>query len=283
MLESAVAPSPAQKGVRSGPRSSALLLLHASSPSRALWRECRSKSRGLRFCSMISRHSGARSFGGFNPSTPCSESSLGRVLLTGPCLCTAAQELPQCTRRTLPAPLSPDNQSPPHTCWHQQQIHCCCQLPTRERPLLCSVTIGGGLLRDLPSVQTDKMPKRRAGTSHCRNESDQSRRCFNNSGWLDFGEQPFGVDNLRLASRCRVRDGCSHGHTEGSYLVFKVFKPEDRLSRVSSVSHIDVNMQQRVRHLAGQFNAEAAPGKHGEACTIICRDAALGHFDVRET
>ena len=36
---------PAQKGMRSGPRSSALLLLHASSPSRALWRECRSKQR----------------------------------------------------------------------------------------------------------------------------------------------------------------------------------------------------------------------------------------------
>ena len=106
MLESTVAPLPAQRGMRSGPRSSALLLLHASSPSRALWRECRSTSRGLRFCSMISRHSGARSFRGFNPSTPCSESSLGRVLLTGPCLCTAAQELPQRTRRTLPAPLS---------------------------------------------------------------------------------------------------------------------------------------------------------------------------------
>ena len=132
-------------------------------------------------------------------------------------------------------------------------------------------------------MQTHKMPKRRAGTSYCRNGADQGRRGFNNSGWLDFGEQPFGVGNSRLAFRCRVRDGCCHGYTEGSYLVFKVFKPEDRWSRVSSVSHVDVMMQQRVRHLAEEFNAEAEPEKYGEPCNIICRDAALGHFEVRET
>ena len=225
---------------------------------------------------MISRHSGARSFRGFNPSTPCSESSLGRVLLTGPCLFTAAQELPQRTRRTLPC-----LRGPPNTCL-QKLTFIVSNLTYALGPLSQARNpLSHGC--DLRTSQTDKMPKRRAGTSHCRNGADQGRRGFNNSGWLDFGEQPFGVGNSRLAFRCRVRDGCCHGYTEGSYLVFKVFKPEDRWSRVSSVSHIDVMMQQRVRHLAEQFNAEAEPEKYGEPCNIICRDAALGHFEVRET
>jgi|LauGreDrversion2_3_1035106.scaffolds.fasta_scaffold190066_1 hypothetical protein len=124
------------------------------------------------------------------------------------------------------------------------------------------------------------MPKRRGGASHSRNGADQGSRGANNSGWLDFGEAPFGVGNSRLAYRCRVKDGCCHGYTEGSYLVFKVFKPEDRWSMVDSVSHTDVNMQRRVRLLAEAFNEEAQPQKYGETCNIICRDAALGHFKV---
>ena len=72
-----------------------------------------------------------------------------------------------------------------------------------------------------------KMPKRRHGASHSRNGADQCRRGSNHSGWLDFGESVFGVGNSRLAYRARVRDGCCYGYTEGSYVIFKVFKPED--------------------------------------------------------
>jgi hypothetical protein len=69
--------------------------------------------------------------------------------------------------------------------------------------------------------------------------------------------------------------------TDGSYLVFKVFKPEDRWSMVDSVSHTDVNMQRRIHLLVAEaFNEEAQTQKYGETCNIICRDAALGHFEV---
>jgi hypothetical protein len=124
------------------------------------------------------------------------------------------------------------------------------------------------------------MSKRRGGT-FSRNGADQGRRGANNSGWLDFGESPFGVGNSRLAYRCRVRDGCCYGYTEGSYLVFKVFKPEDEWSMVDQVSYTDVEMQRRVRLLAEAFNEEAEPTQYSEPCNIICRDAALGYFEVR--
>ena len=44
------------------------------------------------------------------------------------------------------------------------------------------------------------------------------------------------------------------------------------------MSGVDVRMQQRVRALANEFNAECNPMKHGERCDIVCRDAALGNF-----
>jgi hypothetical protein len=123
----------------------------------------------------------------------------------------------------------------------------------------------------------------RAGSSHSRNGADQGARGSNNSGWLDFGETPMGVGNSRLAFRCRVRDGCCYGYTEGSYLIFKVFKPEDMWSQVDSVGPADVRMQQRVRALAEEFNDECRPTKYGESCDIICRDAALGAFEDDHT
>ena len=123
------------------------------------------------------------------------------------------------------------------------------------------------------------MPKRRhGGSSHGRNGADQCIRGSNNSGWLDFGEAMFGVGNSRLAYRARARDGCCYGYTEGSYVIFKVFKPEDIWSRVSSVSSVDVLMQQCVRRLADLFNSECDPCKYGQPCPVICRDAALGSF-----
>jgi hypothetical protein len=99
----------------------------------------------------------------------------------------------------------------------------------------------------------------KGNTTGSRNGADQHTRGSNNSGWLDFTESPFGVGNSRLAFRCRVRDGCCHGYTEGSYLVFKVFKPEDTWSAVGSVSYADVSMQQKVRSLAETFNNECHP------------------------
>jgi len=125
------------------------------------------------------------------------------------------------------------------------------------------------------------IPKRRqnwGGSSYSRNGADDQRRGDNNGGWLDFGEFVFGIGNSRLAYQARVRDGCCYGYTEGSYVIFKVFKPEDRWRRVGGVEHVDVEMQRRVRSLAEQFNEECTPTKHGEACPVICRDAALGCF-----
>ena len=50
---------------------------------------------------------------------------------------------------------------------------------------------------------------------------------------------------------------------------------------VDSVSHTDVNMQRRIHLLVAEaFNEEAQTQKYGETCNIICRDAALGHFEV---
>jgi hypothetical protein len=63
------------------------------------------------------------------------------------------------------------------------------------------------------------------GSSFTRNGAD-SQRGPRSNGWLDFEKQPVGVGNSRLAYRCRVRDGCYRGYTEGSYGIFKVFKPE---------------------------------------------------------
>lgn len=127
------------------------------------------------------------------------------------------------------------------------------------------------------------MPKqRRQGSSYSRNGAD-SYRGGNNQGWLDIATTPMGVGNSRLAYRCRVRGGCCYGYTEGSYCVFKVFKPADIWSQVDDVSHRDVSMQHRVCALAQGFNNECHPTKHGEQCDIIVRDAALGSFSDNKT
>ena len=50
-----------------------------------------------------------------------------------------------------------------------------------------------------------------------------------------------GVGTSRLAYRARVRDGCCYGYTEGSYCIFKVFKPDGHWDQVASVSGVDVS------------------------------------------
>ena len=124
------------------------------------------------------------------------------------------------------------------------------------------------------------MPKRRrdGGSSFNRNGADASNRGGRNNGWLDFEKWPVGEGNSRLAFRCRVRDGCYRGYTEGSYCIFKVFKPEDKYDGMV-VDGRDVDMQLEARRLAETFNNECQPQKHGCQCDIHVRDAALGRFD----
>ena len=116
------------------------------------------------------------------------------------------------------------------------------------------------------------------GSSFTRNGAD-SRRGSRSNGWLDFEQQPIGVGNSRLAYRCRVRDGCYRGYTEGSYGIFKVFKPVDRYNGMT-VDERDVDMQVEARQLAETFNHECQPYNpcNGGPCNIHVRDATLGSF-----
>ena len=126
------------------------------------------------------------------------------------------------------------------------------------------------------------MPKRsRNGTSFARNGADSNRGGRNN-GWLDFAATPMGIGESRLAYRCRVRDGCYRGYTEGSFCIVKMFKNESRYQGMS-VDQRDVNMQVEARELAMQFNRACEPTKYGYSCNIHIRDAALGYFEERET
>ncbi len=111
------------------------------------------------------------------------------------------------------------------------------------------------------------MPKRSRssfGSSFERNGADSNRGGRNN-GFLDFSFAPMGVGESRLAYRCRVRNGCYRGYTEGSYCIVKVFKNEARYAGLS-VSQVDVDMQVDARNLAIAFNDECEPEKYGCAC-----------------
>ena len=115
-------------------------------------------------------------------------------------------------------------------------------------------------------------------SSFQRNGADSGRGGRNN-GWLDFASSPHGVGESRLAFRCRVEDGCYRGYTEGSYLIFKVFKPDPIYRQVSDVDGRDVHMQHCAVRLAQEFNEACDPTRYGESCNVYVRDAALGEFD----
>ena len=124
--------------------------------------------------------------------------------------------------------------------------------------------------------------RRDGGSSYTRNGADQVRGVRNN-GYLSFANSPIGVGASRLAYRCRVQGGCYRGYTEGSYCIFKVFKPEARFRDVGDVSYTDVEMQVRARRYAEDFNRACRPQRHGEPCNITIRDAALGSFSSDRT
>ena len=128
---------------------------------------------------------------------------------------------------------------------------------------------GGRQVARTNEVQSESMPKRgRAyGSSFQRNGAD-SHRGGRNNGWLDFEMHPMGVGESRLAFRCRIRDGCYRGYTEGSYCITKIFKNESCYSHMS-VSACDVHMQVRARHLAQTFSDECCPTKYGEPCDSL--------------
>ena len=71
-----------------------------------------------------------------------------------------------------------------------------------------------------------------------------------------------GVGTSRLAYRARVRDGCCYGYTEGSYCIFKVFKPGGHWDQVASVGGVDVRMQQRTR--------SCKPANHAPEARLWC-------------
>ena len=96
-------------------------------------------------------------------------------------------------------------------------------------------------------------------SSFQRNGADSGRGGRNN-GWLDFASSPHGVGESRLAFRCRVEDGCYRGYTEGSYLIFKVFRPDPIYRHVSDVDGRDVHMQ----HCAVRYHT--APPWHCCQC-----------------
>lgn len=120
----------------------------------------------------------------------------------------------------------------------------------------------------------------RDGSSFSRNGADSNRGGRNN-GYLDYTSSPIGEGESRLAFRCRVEDGCYRGYTEGSYLIFKVFKPERRYSGMV-VDGRDVDMQVEARQLATDFNRICQPSKHGFSCNVHIRDASLGSFDEEQ-
>ena len=119
------------------------------------------------------------------------------------------------------------------------------------------------------------------GSSFERNGADSNRGARNN-GWLDFSKHPMGEGASRLAYRCRVRNGCYRGYTEGSYCIVKIFKNKSRYHGMT-VDQRDVDMQLDAAQLAREFNAECQPTKMGHSCKIHIRDAALGYFTEDQT
>ena len=102
------------------------------------------------------------------------------------------------------------------------------------------------------------------------NAADQQRGS-KHWGQLRYDPVSFAQGESRRAYRCRVSRGCIEGFSEGSYLVFKMFKPQFRGMEMSAK---DISMQQMVKLLAERFTRERSPG-----CPLIVRDAALGKFD----
>ena len=101
--------------------------------------------------------------------------------------------------------------------------------------------------------------RKRTGSSFSRNGHDANRGGLSN-GRLDMSGayHPHGVGASRLAYRCRVQDGCYRGYTDGSYLIFKVFKPEEQFRQLQ-VDGDDVTMQLEAKRLAERFNKECSP------------------------
>jgi len=124
--------------------------------------------------------------------------------------------------------------------------------------------------------------RKRTGSSFSRNGHDANRGGLSN-GRLDMSGayHPHGVGASRLAYRCRVQDGCYRGYTDGSYLIFKVFKPEEQFRQLQ-VDGDDVTMQLEAKRLAERFNKECSPTRYGKSCNIYLRDAALGVFEDDE-
>ena len=117
-------------------------------------------------------------------------------------------------------------------------------------------------------------------SSFQRNGADDGNavRGGRSNGRLDFEDSPLAAGESRLAYRCRVQGGCYRGYTEGSYCIFKVFKPEEEYGSLV-VDAKDVSMQRRSKTLASEFTAACKPEKHGSPCKVIVRDAALGEFE----
>ena len=143
-------------------------------------------------------------------------------------------------------------------------------------PTRCASRCDSPGLHTWPLSMGRKRGRSSEGSSFTRNGAD-SQRGSRSNGWLDFEKQPIGTGNSRLAYRCRVRNGCYRGYTEGSYGIFKVFKPERQYEGMT-VDERDVDMQVEARRLAETFNHECQPEKHGSSCEIHVRDAALGCF-----
>ncbi|KAH9115630.1 hypothetical protein AeMF1_010342 [Aphanomyces euteiches] len=104
-----------------------------------------------------------------------------------------------------------------------------------------------------------------------RNGHDQVR------GRRDGGSLTKGVylgsGATRTAYTCRVQNGCVAGYTQGSYLVYKNFKPE-LAARGYKVGPADAAMQQYCLRLAKMFNDEVEVSKEGFLCPVVIRDAA---------
>ena len=106
--------------------------------------------------------------------------------------------------------------------------------------------------------------------SFAYNAADQERG-IKHWGQLQYNPISFASGASRRAYRCRVTRGCIEGFSEGSYLIFKMFKPSFRTMKMSSK---DITMQQMVKALAERFTRERSP-----SCPLVVRDAALGTFD----
>lgn len=137
-----------------------------------------------------------------------------------------------------------------------------------------NVCVGHGALIGRASSDAAMSKRGRYGGSSFERNGADSNRGGRNNGWLDFESHPMGVGESRLAYRCRVRDGCYRGYTEGSYCIVKIFSDDYELS----VSQTDVDMQLDAMQLAKEFNRECQPTKNGDSCNVHIRDAALGFF-----